>query len=119
MPTTSATNPEYIMKVMKEQLDAGFDILHIGFSSGISSSYNNAAMCGRELQEEYPDSKIIVIDLKYAKEEEVEVRKIGNDLEVSYLNYKRRFKLADNISSRKISSFSLQDNKLRVVMDYD
>lgn len=62
MPTTSATNPEYIMKVMKEQLDAGFDILHIGFSSGISSSYNNAAMCGRELQEEYPDSKIIVID---------------------------------------------------------
>ncbi|MDU1707343.1 MAG: ArsA family ATPase, partial [Anaerococcus vaginalis] len=64
-------------------------------------------------------SKIIVIDLKYAKEEEVEVRKIGNDLEVSYLNYKRRFKLADNISSRKISSFSLQDNKLRVVMDYD
>ena len=28
MPTTSATNPEYIMKVMKEQLDAGFDILH-------------------------------------------------------------------------------------------
>lgn len=64
-------------------------------------------------------SKIILIDLKYAKEEEVEVRKIGNDLEVSYLNYKRRFKLADNISSRKISSFSLQDNKLRVVMDYD
>ena len=49
MPTTSATNPEYIMKVMKEQLDAGFDILHIGFSSGISSSYNNAAMCGREI----------------------------------------------------------------------
>lgn len=28
----------------------------------ILRSYNNAAMCGRELQEEYPDSKIIVID---------------------------------------------------------
>ena len=84
MPTTSATNPEYIMKVMKEQLDAGFDILHIGFSSGISSSYNNAAMCGRELQEEYPDRKIIVIDSLSAECGQallVEMKKQGKTME--------------------------------------
>lgn len=88
MPTTSATNPEYIMKVMKEQLDAGFDILHIGFSSGISSSYNNAAMCGRELQEEYPDRKIIVIDSLSAERGQallvyhaVEMKKQGKTME--------------------------------------
>lgn len=40
MPTTSATNPGYIEKVMKEQIAQGCDILHIGFSSGISSSYS-------------------------------------------------------------------------------
>ena len=64
-------------------------------------------------------SKIVSIDIKEASEKEVSVEKIGNDLEISYLNFKRRFKLPDSVSSRKISSFSLKDNKLRIVMDYD
>ena len=64
-------------------------------------------------------SKIIVIHLDYAKGDEVKVEKIGEDLEISYLNFKRRFKLPDTVSSRKISSFSLEDKKLRIVLDYD
>lgn len=64
-------------------------------------------------------SKIISIEIKEASDKEVSVEKIGNDLEISYLNFKRRFKLPDSVSSRKISSFSLKDNKLRIVMDYD
>lgn len=62
MPTTSATNPGYIEKVMKEQIAQGCDILHIGFSSGISSSYSNAAMCANQIMEENPDCKIKVVD---------------------------------------------------------
>lgn len=62
MPTTSATNPGYIDKVMREQIAQGYDILHIGFSSGISSSYSNAAMCARDIMEENPDCKIMVVD---------------------------------------------------------
>lgn len=62
MPTTSATNPGFIDKTMREQIAQGYDILHIGFSSGISSSYSNAAMCARDIMEEIPDSKIIVVD---------------------------------------------------------
>lgn len=64
-------------------------------------------------------SKIISIEIKDASDKEVIVEKIGNDLEISYLNFKRRFKLPDSVSSRKVSSFSLKDNKLRIVMDYD
>lgn len=64
-------------------------------------------------------SKIISIEIREASNKEVNVEKIGNDLEISYLNFKRRFKLPDSVSSRKISSFSLKDNKLRIVMDYD
>lgn len=62
LPTTSATNPGYISKVMRSQVEQGYDILHIGFSSGISSSYNNAAMCAREIMEEHPECKITVVD---------------------------------------------------------
>lgn len=64
-------------------------------------------------------SKVILINLDYAKGDEVKVEKIGEDLEISYLNFKRRFKLPDTVSSRKISSFSLEDKKLRIVLDYD
>lgn len=88
MPTTSATNPGYIREVMTKQLEEGYDILHIGFSSGISSSYNNAAMVGRELQEAYPDRKIIVIDSLSAECGQallvcnaVEMKKQGKSLE--------------------------------------
>lgn len=66
MPTTMACNPEVTERYFRKYLDAGKDILHIAFSSGLSSSYNTAAVVGRELSEEYPDRKIIVIDSKSA-----------------------------------------------------
>lgn len=62
MPTTSATNPGFIDKTFREQIEAGFEILHIGFSSGISSSYSNAAMCARDIMDENPEAKIVVVD---------------------------------------------------------
>lgn len=66
MPTTMACNPENTEKYFRKHLDAGKDILHIAFSSALSSSYNTAAVVGRDLSEEYPDRKIIVIDSKSA-----------------------------------------------------
>lgn len=62
MPTTSASNPEYIHSVMQKQTEDGYDVLHIGFSGALSSSYSNAAMCAREIMEENPECKIIVVD---------------------------------------------------------
>jgi len=60
--TTSACNPEVTEKVFREQLDKGLDILHIAFSSALSSSYNTVYIVGQQLAEEYPKRKIIVID---------------------------------------------------------
>ena len=62
MPTTMASNPEYIEKSFRQNLADGYDILHISFSSGLSSSYNNTAVTAMEIQEQSPDAKIIVID---------------------------------------------------------
>jgi len=62
MPTTMASNPEYIEKSFRQNLADGYDILHISFSSGLSSSYNNTAVTAKEIQEQSPDAKIIVID---------------------------------------------------------
>lgn len=62
MPTTMAVNPETSKDIFKKYLEKGLDILHIGFSSALSSSYNNAALAANELLEDYPDQKIILVD---------------------------------------------------------
>ena len=62
MPTTSAANPENVMNKMKEQVEKGYDILHISFSSGLSSSYNTTQICAENVMDEFPEAKIIVVD---------------------------------------------------------
>lgn len=62
MPTTMAANPESARELFNGLLDQGHDILHIAFSSGLSSSYSAAATAAREISEERPEAKIIVID---------------------------------------------------------
>ncbi len=62
MPTTMAVNPELAREVFTKLLDQGYDILHIAFSSALSGSCSVAATVARELMDERPGSKIIVID---------------------------------------------------------
>ena len=62
MVTTSATNPDVILGIFKDQVAQGLDVLHISFSSGLSCSYNNATVMAREVCEEHPEARIEVID---------------------------------------------------------
>ena len=59
---TNASNPEGITKTYRSILEQGKDILHLGFSSGLSSSFNNSCIVAEDLRSEYPDRKIITID---------------------------------------------------------
>lgn len=59
---TMASNPAVILDAFTEYAKAGKDILHISFSSALSSGYNNIVNGANEVLEEYPDRKIIVID---------------------------------------------------------
>ena len=62
LPTTMATNPEDSEKIFQKRVDEGFDVLHIAFSSALSSSCNNCTLAANEVMEKNPGSKIIVID---------------------------------------------------------
>ncbi|MBQ7014751.1 MAG: DegV family protein [Clostridia bacterium] len=61
-PKTTQVNPDGAKKFFEEILKEGYNILHIAFSSGLSGTYNSMVIAAEELREEYPDSKIIVID---------------------------------------------------------
>lgn len=62
LPQSQANNPAVIEEKFRSVLEQGADIIHIGFSSALSSSYNNVCMVANELREQYPGCKITVID---------------------------------------------------------
>lgn len=59
---TSAANSEAFKKAFETELENGNDILYIGFSSGLSTTFNSARLAAIELEEKYPERKIKVID---------------------------------------------------------
>ncbi len=60
--TTSAANVETFLDAMTPHLEAGRDILYIGFSTGLSGTYNASLVAVEQLRQSYPDRKIVTID---------------------------------------------------------
>lgn len=60
--TTSALNPDNWFHSMDPHLKAGMDLLVLTVSSGISGTYQSAVIAANELQEQYPDRTIRVVD---------------------------------------------------------
>lgn len=59
---TAAANVDSFEQAMKPILQAGEDILYLGFSSALSSTYNAGALAAEQLAEKYPDRKILTVD---------------------------------------------------------
>lgn len=59
---TAAANMGDFRAAFEPLLKEGKDILYVGFSSGLSTTSNAAAMAAEELREEYPDAVIETVD---------------------------------------------------------
>ena len=81
MATTAACNPDDWANLMTAALQEGKDVLAMAFSSGLSTTYQSAVIAAKELQEVYPDRKIIVIDTLCAA--------LGQGLLITYACRKR------------------------------
>ena len=79
--STAAVNIDAFIEIMTPILEAGKDILYLGFSSGLSSTYASGKLAADELMEKYPDRKIYTVDTLAAS--------LGQGLLV-YLAAKRR-----------------------------
>ena len=104
MPVTQQVNPQRAREKLAEYLSQGFDVLHIAFSSGLSGTYNSVCIAREELQEEYPDAKIVVIDSLCAS--------MGEGLLLhSAVELKKRGKTLDEVAQW------VEDNKMRIFHD--
>ena len=59
---TSAVNVAQFAEAMEAYLQEGKDVLVLAFSSGLSTTYNSAAIAADDLKEKYPERKIYVVD---------------------------------------------------------
>ena len=60
--TTSHINRDVCTRLFESLLSSGKDILYIGFSSGLSGTYQTGHMVLEEMREKYPERKIYDID---------------------------------------------------------
>ena len=88
MPTTSAANIGEGIEAFEPALQAGYDVLCLAFSSGLSTTYNALHTAAEELAEKYPDRKIYVVDTVAASSGEMilvlkaaEMRRAGKTIE--------------------------------------
>ena len=59
---TSAVNTQSFKETFEKILADGRDILYIGFSSGLSTTYNSAIVAAHMLCGEFPERRIITVD---------------------------------------------------------
>ena len=59
---TTQINYNSFINYFEPYLKAGKDILYTGICSGLSGTYNTCLMAVKDLQEKYPDRKIVIID---------------------------------------------------------
>jgi DegV family protein with EDD domain len=59
---TAAINKETFKEAFRAILREEKDVLYLGFSSGLSTTYNSARLAATELREEFPDAKILTVD---------------------------------------------------------
>ena len=66
LPTTCQVPTSILEQAFREALDGGNDAVYLSFSSGLSGSYDTACIVRDMVLEDYPDSKLLIVDTKLA-----------------------------------------------------
>ncbi|MBQ8302963.1 MAG: DegV family protein [Clostridia bacterium] len=59
---TAAVNSEIFALEFEKFLKKGLDVLYLGFSSGLSTTFNSARLAAEQLKNDYPERKVLVVD---------------------------------------------------------
>ncbi len=59
---TSAVNVDRFSTTYRSYLEKGYDILYLGFSSGLSSTYSASQIAAQDMMEAFPGRKILTVD---------------------------------------------------------
>lgn len=99
--TTTQINVNTFTNCFESYLKAGKDILYAGICTGLSGTYNTCMIAVKDLQEKYPDRKIIVIDT------------MCDSVGLGFLIYLAGKKYKEGASIDELAEF-IEDTKLKV-----
>ena len=99
---TSLVGYDRVEEAVKEEFEAGKDVLYISFASSLSGSCSIAERCISDLKEQYPDRKAVLVDSLCAS--------MGQGLYVCKASDKR----AEGASLEETASY-LEDIKMNMV----
>jgi len=62
MAKTAAVSPDRFRMLFSKYLSNSLDILYIGLSSGLSSTFHNAVLAAEDLKKRFSDRKVVLLD---------------------------------------------------------
>ncbi len=108
--TTQITPFQYV-EFLKEYAEKGENILYITLSSGLSNTYNSALLAKQELEDDYPNFKMMVVDSLGATGGIGVLAEIAAKNRESGMSLEDNFKFMDNIRHNLRHWFFVDDLK--------
>lgn len=102
---TAYTAKEFFTPILK----AGHDIIHVGFSSKLSGTFDQLCAAANELREEFPDRRITVIDSKAACFVEGLIAYYALRAREKGASYEDCVKLVEKLSNQSCGFFTIED----------
>ena len=106
---TSAVNTEGFASAFEELLSKGLDIVYIGFSSGLSTTFNSARLADAQALEKYPERKIFTVDTRAASAGQGLILKLVLDKKKEGASLEEVAKYAEDIKFRISIWFTVDD----------
>lgn len=109
LPTTAMVTAYTAKEFFTPILKAGHDIIHVGFSSQLSGTYDQICAAAKELGEEFPERRITVIDSKAACFVEGLVAYYALRAREAGASYDECVKTVQEISDKACGFFTIED----------
>lgn len=109
LPTTAMVTAYTAKEFFRPILEKGFDIIHVGFSSQLSGTFDQICAAVNELKEEFPDRKITAIDSKAACFVEGLIAYYALRARDDGASYEDCVKLVEELSGKSCGFFTIED----------
>ncbi len=109
LPTTAMVTAYTAKEFFTPILEKGYDVIHVGFSSQLSGTFDQICAAANELRSEFPERKITVIDSKSACFVEGLIAYYALRARENGANYEDCVKLVEELSGKACGFFTIED----------
>lgn len=109
LPTTAMVTAYAAKEFFTPILKKGYDVVHVGFSSQLSGTFDQICAAAKELKEEFPDRRITVIDSKAACFVEGLIAYYALRARDNGADYGECVKLVSDLADKAAGFFTIED----------